>query len=413
MKTLYLDCSMGAAGDMLTAALLELLPEPDEFIAQMNALGIPGVHMKREPSVKCGITGTHVSVTVNGEEEKSEDVGLNEHVHGHEHSHDHGHHHDHHHHHHSGLHDIEHIVMDHLPLPDKVREDVMAVYRLIAEAESAVHGVPVPDIHFHEVGTLDAVADITAVCLLMDKLAPAQVVASPVHVGCGQVRCAHGVLPVPAPATAHILRGVPIYGGQIRGELCTPTGAALLKHFVHRFGDMPPMRTTAIGYGMGTKDFEAVSCVRAMLGDVDSAGDEVFELMCNVDDMTAEAVGFAMEQLFDAGALDVFTTPAGMKKSRPGLLFHVLCRDADRDAVVKTMFKHTTTLGIREARLRRYVLDRRVDTLDTPYGAVRRKTSSGYGVEREKYEWEDLSRVARENGVSLSEAVSLLESRRD
>ena len=235
MKTLYIDCGMGAAGDMLTAALLELLPDPDGFVARLNALGIPGVAFKRETAVKCGIRGTRMSVTVHGMEE---DEGMHDH-------HNTGHHH------HSGLHDMEHIVRDHLALPEKVREDVMAVYALIAEAESHVHGVPVSEIHFHEVGTMDAVADITAVCLAMHELAVDEVVVSPVHVGSGQVKCAHGILPVPAPATAYLLKDVPIYGGAVEGELCTPTGAALLRHFATRFGELPVMKMTAIGYGMG------------------------------------------------------------------------------------------------------------------------------------------------------------------
>lgn len=167
-------------------------------------------------------------------------------------------------HHHRGMHEIEHIIED-LKLSQKVRSDVLAVYALIAEAESHVHGVPVTDIHFHEVGTMDAIADITAVCLLMERIAPQQVISSPVHVGSGHVHCAHGILPVPAPATAYILRDVPIYGGGIKGELCTPTGAALLKHFVTSFGNMPVMKTEMIGYGMGKKDFEAANCVRAFL----------------------------------------------------------------------------------------------------------------------------------------------------
>ena len=235
MKTLYIDCSMGAAGDMLTAALLELLPDREAFVARLNSLGIPGVRYSADPAVKCGITGTHVSVTVDGEEE-------DEHLHEHEHHHDHEHHHEHEHehehghdhshdhaHHHSSLHDIEHIVTGHLSLPTMVALDVMAVYQEIAEAESHVHGRPVDQIHFHEVGTMDAVADIVAVCLLMHKLKPDEVVVSPIHVGSGQVHCAHGILPVPAPATAYILRNIPTYGGNIQGELCTPTGAALLK----------------------------------------------------------------------------------------------------------------------------------------------------------------------------------------
>ena len=411
MKILYLDCGMGAAGDMLAGALLELLPDPDAFVQELNALGIPGVAFRRETAEKCGIRGTHLSVTVHGEEEESIDCGpghVHEHDHDHAHAHSHGH--EHGHHHHSSLHDIEHIVCGHLPIPERVRQQVMAVYRLIAEAESHAHGVPVTEIHFHEVGTLDAVADITAVCLLMDRLSPDEVVASPVHVGSGQVKCAHGILPVPAPATAYILRDVPIYGGSIRGELCTPTGAALLRHFVTRFGDMPPMRTQAIGYGMGKKDFAAANCVRAMLGeDAGQGGDRVWMLACNVDDMTAEAVGFAMERLFDCGALDVYTVPIGMKKSRPGTMLCVLCRPEAKDAVLDCLFRYTTTIGVRELALQRHVLDRRVTTLDTPYGPVRRKEVRGRGAERYKYEYEDLARIAREKGVSLAEAASLID----
>jgi len=423
MKTLYLDCGMGAAGDMLAAALLELLPDPDAFVAELNGLGIPGVQFRRESAVKCGITGTHLAVTVDGQTEESCDHHghghIHEHVHEHEHSHEHEHTHEHthehghghSHHHHSGMHEIEHIVRGHLSLPEKVKDNVMAVYGLIAEAESHAHGVPVTEIHFHEVGAMDAVADITAVCLLMDRLAPDRVAASPVHVGSGQVRCAHGVLPVPAPATAWILRDVPVYGGAVKGELCTPTGAALLKHFVTEFGDMPVMRTSAIGYGCGMKDFEAANCLRAMLGEAeDAAGDTVVSLSCNLDDMTAEAVGFAMERLFDAGALEVYTVPVGMKKSRPGILLRVLCRPQERDAVLGTIFRHTTTIGVRESVNRRYVLERDIQTLDTPWGPVRRKTAAGFGVTRAKYEFEDLAGIAREREISLDEAKNILDA---
>jgi len=426
VRTLYLDCGMGAAGDMLTAALLELLPDPDGFVKELNALGIPGIEFKREISSKCGIVGTHMTVTVNGEEEESHDHHHDHHEHDHHHEHEHHHHehhhdhgHDHHHdhnhdhghghHHHSGLHDIEHIVCGHLNLPKKVCDDVMAVYRLIAEAESHAHGVPVTEIHFHEVGTMDAIADITAVCMLINCIAPDEIVVSPVHVGSGHVKCAHGILPVPAPATAYILKDVPIYGGNIRGELCTPTGAALLKHFATRFDSMPVMKTRAIGYGMGKKDFEMANCVRAILGDTNRAGDEILELSCNIDDMTGEAIGFATEQLFSAGALDVYTIPIGMKKSRPGILLSVMCREADKEKIVKLIFKYTTTIGIRENKLRRYVLDRHTETVNTPYGAVRSKISSGYGAERRKYEYDDVSSIAKENDLSIQEVISLAE----
>ena len=444
MKTLYLDCGMGAAGDMLAAALLELLPDGDAFLEEVNTLGIPGVRIERETAVKCGITGTHISVTVNGMEEESLDAG-HEHLHEHhthhmvaetawdggteEHSHDHdgagghhhhasnghgendGHHHHHGHgHHHSSLHDIEHIVRGHLSLPEKVREDVMSVYKLIAEAESHAHGVPVTEIHFHEVGTMDAIADITMVCLLMDKLSPEEVVVSPVHVGSGQVRCAHGILPVPAPATAHILKDVPIYGGTVKGELCTPTGAALLKHFAARFGSMPAMRTRAIGYGMGKKDFEAANCVRAILGDTEGGEDSVLELSCNVDDMSAEQISFAMERLFEGGALDVYTVPIGMKKSRPGVLLRVLTKEQDKEKILGLLFRHTTTIGVRETRIQRYVRDRKMTSVETPYGTVRCKESTGYGVKRTKYEYEDLAAIAREKGISLEELRAMLDA---
>ncbi|MBQ4371295.1 MAG: nickel pincer cofactor biosynthesis protein LarC [Firmicutes bacterium] len=445
MKTLYIDCGMGAAGDMLTAALLELMPDPDAFIAELNSLGIPGVEFVREPSVKCGITGTHVSVKVNGEEEEAEDVHDHEHAHSHEHSHEHEHDHDHEHthtdaaeaapehhhehdhehshehahdhghthsHSHSGLHDIEHIVRGHLHIPEAVKDDVMAVYGLIAEAESHAHGQPVDQIHFHEVGSMDAVADVTAVCLLMNRIAPDQVIASPVHVGSGHVRAAHGVLPVPAPATAFILKDVPIYGGRIQGELCTPTGAALLKHFADRFGDMPAMKVRGIGYGMGKKDFEAANCVRVMLGDSsDGAADTVYELSCNVDDMSAERLSFAVERLLEAGALDVFTQPIGMKKSRPGVMVTVLCRPEDRERLASMMFKYISTIGIREVRKERYVLRRSVERVDTPYGKISRKDSFGYGVSRSKYEYEDLARIARENELSIDEVIDEIEKK--
>ena len=419
MKTLYLDCSMGAAGDMLSAALLELLPEPAAFVDRLNALGIPGVEYRAEPAVKCGITGTHMRVSVRGQEEEApealpeqpHDPGHHhEHPHEHEHAHEHEHEHAHGHHSHSDLHGIEHLVREHLALPEPVRADVLAVYGLLAEAESKVHGVPVPEIHFHEVGTLDAVADVAAVCLLMRELAPEQVLASPVHVGSGQVRCAHGIMPIPAPATAELLRGLPIYGGQISGELCTPTGAALLRHFVTGFGPMPVMRVRAVGYGMGKKDFPAANCVRALLGDTEQASDEVLELRCNLDDMRAEDLGYAVERLLQAGALDVWTQAIGMKKSRPGVMLCVLCAPQNREAMLQLLFRHSSTLGVREQRLRRSVLERRVETQQTPWGPVRRKISEGFGVRREKYEYEDLARIAAARGLGLEELRRELEA---
>ena len=385
MKTLYIDCSMGAAGDMLAAALLELMPDADAALAQMNSFGIHGVAYARERMAKCGIMGTHLSVKVHGEEE------------GHHHGHEHGHHE--HHHEHHGLGDVLHLV-GHLALPEKVKSDVAAVYQLLADAESRAHGRPVGEVHFHEVGALDAVADIAAVCWLLAELAPDEVVVSPIHVGSGTVRCAHGILPVPAPATAFLLEGVPSYSdGAVQGELCTPTGAALLKHFATRFGPQPTMSVRAVGYGAGAREFEGrANLLRASLGESVAGGDadEVFELTCNIDDMTGEEIAFACERLFAAGAKDVVKIPVTMKKGRPGVMIQALCAVADHDALVAAMFRHTTTLGIRETRCRRQVLARREETVALSDGTtVRRKVSEGYGVRRAKLEFDDVAAAAR------------------
>ena len=418
MKTLYLECTMGAAGDMLTAALLELTEDRQAFIDKMNALGLPGVTVAAEPAVKCGITGTHMKVTVNGAEEESEDVydghhhdHHHDHDHGHEHhhdhdhehhhDHDHDHHHDHeHHHHHASVADIEALI-DGLKVSDKVKADAKAVYALIADAESRVHGRPVSEIHFHEVGTMDAAADVIGVCLLMEQLAPEQVIVSPVHTGSGHVHCAHGILPVPAPATALLLEGIPSYGGQVKGELCTPTGAALLRYFASRFGDRPVMATAAVGYGMGKKDFEQANCLRAFLGESEGQREQITKLECNLDDMTGEEIGFALEQLFKAGARDAWTQAVGMKKSRPGVLLSVVCLPEDADGLAAVMMKYTSTLGIRRQDLSRYTLLRGIETVGTPYGEVRVKRASGMGVERAKPEYDDLAALAEKHGVPL------------
>ena len=392
MRTIYLDCAMGAAGDMLMGTLYELLPEKDEFLRRMRALGLPGIEIAAEPAVRCGVSGTHMRVLVHGAEEGAE------HAHAHDHKYAHV---------HTGLHEIEHRI-SHLDLPEAVRADALAVYRSIADAESRVHGVPVDQIHFHEVGTLDALADVVGVCLLVSMLAPEQILCSPVHVGSGQVRCAHGLLPVPAPATALLLTGIPIYGGSIRGELCTPTGAALLRRFVTKFGPMPVMRPEKTGYGMGTKEFEAANCVRALLGQTDEPAEQIAELCCNLDDMTPEAVGFAMEQLLQDGALDVYTTPIGMKKCRPGVLLTVLCRPEDRERLTQQLLRHTTTLGVRMAQLERRTLRRETRTVHTPDGDVRVKTAIGSGIAREKVEYDDLAQLARKKGCTLSEAEAIV-----
>lgn len=423
MKTLYIECNMGAAGDMLTAALSELLDAPDEFVEAMNAAGIPGMRMSRSEKTSCGLRGTHISVTVNGAEEISDDVPPEpqEHDHGHTHEHDHAHMHAHEHghshaderahdrdcpHSHAGLAQVREII-EGLKLPDAVKADALGVYALIADAEAHAHGCNVEHIHFHEVGMMDAIADVCAVCLLMHRIAPERVVVSPVCTGFGEVRCMHGVVPVPAPATAHLLRGMPAYAGSIRGELLTPTGAALLKFFADEFGRMPAMRIEAVGNGMGMKEFPAANCVRTFLGEADEGeGDEVVEISCNLDDMTGEALAYAAELLMDAGALDVYTTAIQMKKGRPGQKLSCICRPQDAASMAERMLRETTTLGVRMQRMARRVLERDVERVQTPYGEIGVKIARGAGFEKCKCEYEDAARAARESGARLADVQS-------
>ncbi len=404
MKTLYLDCQMGASGDMIAGALLELAGDRERTLAELNAIGIPGVVFEARTLSKCGIAATHLSVLVNGHEEGAA-------YEGHHHHHDHGAHHHEHHHEHRTLDDMLAIV-DALSLPPDVARRVREVYSLLAKAESRAHGRDVGEIHFHEVGAMDAVADIVAACWLLERTGADEVVASPVNVGSGTVMCAHGELPVPAPATAILLEGVPTYSdGAIRGELTTPTGAALLKSFVSRFAPQPPMVVEAIGCGAGARDFPRANFVRAMLGVSceDSAG-SVLELRFNVDDMTGEELAFASERIFKAGALDVSFAGVLMKKGRPGHIVCVICRPADRDAVVRAIFANTSTLGVRELLCRRYEMERTVESVRLADGTeVRRKVASGYGVRRTKWEADDVAVYAVKNAVSLSEAVRRIE----
>lgn len=387
MKALYIECNMGAAGDMLMSALSEIHPDPEDFMKRLNSLNIPHVKVERQSVLKCGITGTHISVTVDGHME-------DENMHS-----------DHHFHHHTGLKEIKHII-EHLALPEKVKKDILSVYLLIAEAESAVHGKTADQINFHEIGSMDALTDITGVCMLINELAPDKIIVSPIHVGAGQVKCAHGILP--APATAHILKGVPIYGGNIQGELCTPTGAALLKYFADEFGIMPVMKISKIGYGMGSRNYETANCLRAMLGEDEEKEDTVIEMSCNIDDMTAEEISFAAEKVFQAGALDVFTIPVGMKKCRLGTLFSCICRTEDRDKVAEAVFRYTSTIGIRWSVKNRFILDRTETEIRTEYGSVSVKRSHGFGTERIKTEYDDIAMVAENNGISIREARALI-----
>lgn len=456
MKQLYLDLGMGAAGDMLTAALLELCHDKDGIIKKLNSLNIPGVHYEREIMKRSGICGTHMHVLVNGSEEEcghEHEESKHVHIHGEgkesKHAHIHGEHsgnnltggeeyHEHSHH-HTSMSDIREVVSG-LNTSEIIKKQILDVYNIIADAESRVHGEKVSQIHFHEVGSMDAIADVAAVCILINELNIGKIAASAVHTGSGFVNCAHGKLPVPAPATALILEGIPYYSDGLKGELCTPTGAALIKYFVDVFSDMPAMVVEKTGYGFGKKGFERLNCVRAFLGNAFQSGishnnfenkkendtkdcyyrkqslavaleydnscemtDKVIELACNIDDMTAEEIGFATEKILEAGALDVYTISAYMKKNRPGTVICCLCHEDERENFVKLIFKYTTTIGVRQYSCDRYILSRKIEKIETDYGNVRVKKTSGYGVEREKMEYDDLSNIANKRQKSVFE----------
>lgn len=411
MRILYLDCGMGAAGDMLAGALVSLLSkeEQESFIKMINNIGVDGVKVSLSDDAKCGIVGKHFKVEIDGVEEHSHDVHEHEHHHEHhEHHHEHGDGHndnDNHGHHHHGTgpfpEELE-TVAEKLDCPN----DIQKVYELLAEAEAKVHGKDVSEIHFHEVGMKDALIDIASVVYLMNKLKVDKVVVSPVNVGFGKVKCAHGILPVPAPATAELVKEIPTYAGRFEGELLTPTGAALLKYYADEFSYQPLMNVIKCGYGTGNKNFESANVVKAVLGEVtdELISENVIELNCNVDDMSAEDMAYATKALIENGAKDAFVTPVIMKKGRSGMLLTVLCSAIDKERFVSLIFKHTSTIGIRVKETERIILNRHEETVHTKLGDVRVKYSEGYGVKREKPEFEDLRKLAEENNISVAEA---------
>lgn len=387
MKTLYLECAMGAAGDMLLAALYELLEDKETFLRTMNSL-LPQVELTPQIRTSCGISGVHMRVAVHGQEE-------HEHKHHHEHRHT----------------SPGHIagLIDGFPLPEAVKAHARGVYDAIAQAESQVHGIPVEEIHFHEVGALDAIADVTGVCYALHLLQPDQIQASPVHVGSGTVRCAHGVMPVPAPATAALLAGIPIYGGSVQGELCTPTGAALLARFAQTFGPLPALSLEKTGCGLGTKEFDRPNCVRAFWGETaEGPRGELTELVCNLDDMTPEALSFAASRLLELGALDVYTLPGTMKKGRPGHVLTVLCAPEREQAMARHILEQTTTNGVRVRRCAKYFLTPGQEQAQTPWGPVRIKTAQGYGIAHRKPEFEDAAALARTHHIPIQRIMEAL-----
>lgn len=416
MKTLFLDCSNGVAGDMLVAALLELQEDKHQAVDYLNALFDKRVKLSVDNVNKCGIVGTHFDVNIGGYVEGQHCHHVHEHSdttaenvnHEHEHEHDHcahshdeEHHHEHHHH-HSSLADIT-VTIDGLDIDQHIKQRAKAVYNIIAQAEGKVHGERPNKIHFHEVGEVDAIVDVVSALWLLDKLQVDRVVCTPINTGSGTVKCQHGVLPVPAPATAEILQGMQCYSDGTLTELATPTGCALIKSIVQQYGAMPAMNIEKCGYGMGTKDLpNRPNCLRAVLGESEFCAD-VWELSCNLDDMSGERIAYAMERIIQAGAIDVYYCDIVMKKNRPAVMLSCLVHPEDKERVEDVMLRHTSTLGVRATPFERKTLDREQGYINTPYGRVRVKFAYGKDFQKYKAEYDDLAKRALDNDVTIEE----------
>jgi uncharacterized protein (TIGR00299 family) protein len=386
---------MGAAGDMLTAALYELLGNNDKnaFLKQINSLGLNNASITAQSIKKNSINGTKIHVKIHGCKEHEKNSCHTKHNHLHKHSH-------------TNLKTIGNIISK-LKVSKKVKDNAVNIYNIIAQAEAKAHHKPVTQIHFHEVGEIDAIIDIISICLLVDNVSPNKIISSPINIGKGHLHCTHGVFPVPAPATANILYNIPIYTNEYEGELCTPTGAAIIKYFVTNFGQMPIMRIKKIGYGMGMRKIEMPNYVRAFLGesskDTNTTNNTIVQLQCNLDDITGESLSFTSELLLEKGALDVFHTSIQMKKNRPGFLFTCICNAEKANFFAKLILEYTSTFGVRETICKRYILNRKTSIQKTLYGNIRIKTGEGFGIKKSKLEFEDIAKIARIKNKTFDE----------
>ncbi len=379
MKTAYFDCVGGAAGDMIVAALIDAGASFDRIRESLSRLPVGGYALRTERASRAGISCLRFLVETDAQASQP-------------HRH------------------LKHIVkiLDDAPLPDAVRDRAKAVFTRLGEAEAHVHGCSIEKVHFHEVGAVDAIVDVVAAALALDDLGVAEIVCSPIPTGSGTVTCEHGVMPVPAPATAELLRSVPLAACDEVGEMTTPTGAAVLTTLAAAFGPVPGMRIDAIGYGAGARSWKSrPNTVRVLIGrrDGDGAVDEVVALHANLDDMTPEAVAYAAERLLMSGALDVYTVPIIMKKGRPGVMLSVLADPAAADDLERILFAETTTFGVRRQALRRTRMTRTHETVMTPYGAIRIKVGRVGAVESRSPEFEDCRAAAASHGVPLRVVV--------
>ncbi len=428
MKTLYLDCFAGASGDMFIGALLDCGLDFELLKRELAKLGVSGYELSLARMDHSGISSAKFDVHLRDPQpshthehspDHSHDHAHNhrhEHSsdHSHDHSHDDHHHHDpsesHHEHHHShrALSDIKRLI-EAAALSDQVKQRAQAIFQRIGEAEAKIHNLPIEQIHFHEVGAIDSIVDIIGACIGLEALGIERIIASPLHVGSGTFKCAHGTYPVPGPATMELLKGVPIYSGEIKGELVTPTGAAIIATLAAAYGPLPLMRVEKIGYGGGTRKYPGFpNVLRAVIGEVETADETpptVTVIEANIDDLNAQVFGHLMEQALAAGALDIFYTPVQMKKNRPGVLLTLLCAPAERARMTELIFRETTTLGVRYREEQREILRREQVKVETIYGPIRIKIGcapDGHIVNAAA-EFEDCRAAAEKHEVAVRE----------
>ena len=415
MKVLYFDCFAGAAGDMVLGALIDAGVRLEDVRRALGSLAISPSTVWTERVTRAGIAAT--KFCVRGEAAPLDHAHDHSHGeshahtrHGHGHGHLSGPHEEHHHYVHRSLADINRLI-DSSALTAAGKERARELFARLGEAEAAIHGTSLGQVHLHEVGALDSVIDIVGTVFAMETLGVERVVSSPLNVGSGTVRTDHGVYPVPAPATARLLKNVPIYAGPQQAEMVTPTGALLITGYAQAFGPLPPMRVAEIGYGAGDRDFkDTPNVLRVLIGETDAAAEShtVVVIEAEIDDMNPQIFGVLMDKLLAQGALDVFYTPIQMKKNRPGTLLSVIAAPASREALIGTIFRETTTIGVRYREMTRECLDRRTVVVTTSLGDVRIKVAARNGrVLNAAPEFEDCVRLASEHNLPAKTVQAL------